>query len=43
MKVYGNGERDGEVEQWLNRGQGELDVQLMDIVIDFTHQHYMQI
>jgi len=43
MKVYGNGEKDGEVELWHNKDLEELDVQLMVIVIDYIHQHYMQI
>ena len=42
IKAYGNGERDGEAEQWLSRDQEELDVPLMGIVIDYIHQHCMQ-
>ena len=43
MRVYGNGERVGEVKLWLSREQVELEEQPMDIVIDFIPLHYMQI
>lgn len=43
MRVYGNGEKVGEVKLWLSREQVELEEQLMDIVIGFIRLHYMQI
>ena len=43
IRVYGNGEKVGEVRLWLSREQVELEEQHMGIVIDFIHPHYMQI
>jgi len=43
IRVYGNGEKVGEVKPWLSREQVELEGQLMDIAIVFIHLHCMQI
>lgn len=41
--MYGNGKKDGVQKLWLHKDQDVLVEQLMDIVIDYIHQHYMQI
>jgi hypothetical protein len=38
---YGNGKKVGEVRQWLNKEQAELEGQHMVIVIDYILLHYM--
>lgn len=43
MRVFGNGERVGEVKLWLSKEQVELEEQPMDIVIDYIPLHYTQI
>jgi len=40
-REYGNGEKDGEAEPWLNKDQVELVVQLMVFAIGCILQPFM--